>query len=84
MINEQDWRDLIRKVDETHDKVTTLTTMFNGGPGHWPSCVGHSEKLADHGDKIEHHQKMMYACFGAIGLISLVGTLLAIARALHS
>ena len=39
-------KSMAEKVDEIHERVIRLDTLWNGGPGSWPHCQEHSEKIS--------------------------------------
>ena len=40
------------KIDAIHDAVSRLEIAWNGGPGGWPPCVKHAERIASDAEKI--------------------------------
>lgn len=40
------------KIDDIHRAVNALQVAWNGGPGVWPPCVVHAERLAADAEKL--------------------------------
>ena len=51
-------------LQETHDAVIRLETRFNGGPGHWPSCMLHSDDIGMLKRTVALMQKQLWLAIG--------------------
>lgn len=82
-ISEQEWTDLKCTVHQTHDAVTRLETLFDGGPGQWSPCMEHGRIVRDHEHRMREIEGKLYRALGGIGLLTMIATVAAIYSAVN-